>query len=50
MELSAGASDVKKEIGLDNVRTLMNKAHAIRCPGATLLMKATEMIAMFVER
>ena len=33
MELSAGANSHKKQIGIENVTTLMNKAHAIRCPG-----------------
>ena len=33
MELSPGANVTKREVGMENVETLMTKAHAIRCPG-----------------
>jgi hypothetical protein len=33
MELSPGANVRKGEVGMENVATMMTRAHAIRCPG-----------------
>jgi fructose-1,6-bisphosphatase/inositol monophosphatase family enzyme len=33
MELPAGANDKKKDVAKANIATLLDKAHAIRCPG-----------------
>ena len=33
MELPVGASKQKKDVGMDNVRYILDNAHALRAPG-----------------
>ena len=33
LEMPTGANPLKKEIALENMSTLMDSAHAVRCPG-----------------
>ena len=33
LEMPTGANDAKKQIQLKNMSTLMDLAHAVRCPG-----------------
>ena len=36
-ELPAGANDVKKRVAKANVASMLDRAHAIRCPGPAAL-------------
>ena len=36
MELPAGANQDKKDIAMENLKYMMDNAHAIRCPGRVM--------------